>query len=277
MRFVVLGDLHWDGRCGAAVREAVADLRALAPDFVLSVGDLTGGSGVGGGKALREAKALLDGLGVPVHAVAGNHDYEGAEFSTDRENLDDFLSVFGRETPWYARDFGAWKGVFLCNERFRDHTVQRHEVYLSPAQLAWFEETLARASAPVFVVCHASPLGSGLRILPELHLRGGNAYVNQNYEPGRIAHILLSHPGVRLWFSGHTHLGHQYPDAISRALGAHFVHCGTLHPGQNRDGKRHSRVVDLGGEGCTVATFDHDLRGLDGSLERKIDVRPFGD
>lgn len=272
MRFCVLGDLHFDSAHDDAIREALADLRALEPDFLVSVGDLTGGDGVGSGKILRQAKERLEATGLPIHAVAGNHDFEGAEFPTDDANLADFLSVFGMASPWYSAQFGDWTGVFLSNERFRSHTVQRHEIYLSPGQCAWFEETLARATTPVFVVCHAPPLGSGLRIIPELHLRGGNAYVNQNHVPGKLADILLRFPAVRLWFSGHTHLGHQYPDAITRALGTHFIHCGTLHPGQNCDGKRHSRVVDLDGRTCRIETFDHDLRRVDPSLMASLPI-----
>lgn len=270
LRLCVLGDFHYEREHHAHFAAVAADVRAQAADAVLSVGDLTTGAEVGGPVLLREALAVLRQAGKPLHTVIGNHDLDGTAFASDEEHLRDHLQAVGREDPWHVQRFGAWTGVFLSTERFRGNPVQRHEIWLSPRQLRWFDATLAAAPGPVFVVCHAPPLGCGLRVLPELHIRAGNAYVNQNHAPGEILDILADHRRVLLWFCGHSHLGQQHPDSVSEALGIHFVHCGPLHPRQARDGELHSRVVELGEDRWLIRTFDHRRRELAAGLDREV-------
>lgn len=270
LRLCVLGDLHYERKFHTHFAAVAEDVRAQVADAVLSVGDLTTGPEVGGPGLLREALAVLHQTGAPLHTVLGNHDLDGTAFATDEEHLRDHLLAIGRPEPWHAQRFGAWTGVFLSTERFRSNPVQRHEVYLSPRQLRWFDATLAAAPGPVFVVCHAPPLGSGLRILPELHVRAGNAYVNQNHAPGEILDILADRRQVLLWFCGHSHLGQEHPDSMVETLGIHFVHCGPLHPLQAREGMLHSRVVELADDRWLVRTFDHQLRALATGLDRPV-------
>jgi hypothetical protein len=47
-----------------------------------------------------------------------------------------------------------------------------HEVYIDDEQLRWFESTLeAAAGRPVIVFTHAPPLGCGLKVLQEVHVK----------------------------------------------------------------------------------------------------------
>jgi len=271
LRLCVLGDFHYERKLHAHFTEVAADVRGLAADAVLSVGDLTTGSEVGGPGLLREALAVLRLAGDPLCTVVGNHDLDGSAFATDEEHLRDHVQAAGRAEAWYAQRFGAWTGVFLSTERFRGNPVQRHEIYLSPRQLRWFDATLASVSGPVFVVCHAPPLGCGLRVLPELHVRAGNAYVNQNHAPGEILDILADHRKVLLWFSGHSHLGQHHADSVAEALGILFVHCGPLHPQQAREGVLHSRVVELAEDRWLIRTFDHQRRALASEFDRLVE------
>jgi hypothetical protein len=50
------------------------------------------------------------------------------------------------------------------------------------------------------------------------------------------------YPNVRLWFSGHFHLSHNYADSISVVGRCAFVQTGVIGL-CNRDGFRHSRLL----------------------------------
>jgi len=72
---------------------------------------------------------------------------------------------------------------------------------------------------------------------------------------------------VKLWFSGHFHLSHNYPDSISVVGGAAFVQVGVI--GEcNRDGQRHSRVLSSTRDGYQLYTMDHD----DGTLRLDLEA-----
>jgi 3',5'-cyclic AMP phosphodiesterase CpdA len=91
---------------------AYAQLRALKPELLLVGGDLTR-DGVLHEFELWEAKARLDALGIPYHAIPGNmdvgnrvigitgsHAYRHApEWTVSRPTLQNFAKVFG-EFPW---------------------------------------------------------------------------------------------------------------------------------------------------------------------------------
>lgn len=270
MLLCVLGDLHYQAELRDHFQEMVRDLKSFDPAAVICIGDLTTGRDVGSHHLVREALAILEGFGCPVSTIAGNHDLEGADFATDEANLLDHLQACGRETPWYTRRFADWTGVFLCNERFRANTTQVNEVYLSPQQLAWLARTLETTPGPVLVACHAPVLGSGLRILPELHLRAGNAYINQNHNPGELFDLLATRTNVLLCFSGHSHLGQHYGDSLTEVLGINFVHCGTTHPDQARDGSRHSRLVEFDAAGMTIHTYCHTTKAILAPLSIRV-------
>lgn len=106
-------------------------------------------------------------------------------------------------------------------------------------------------------------------VLPELHARVGNAYVNQNTVPGKIQQVIWEHPNIVFWFSGHIHLGQHYRDAVSRRLGVFYAHTGTASRLGSRDGCRHSRVLEIGPERLRLRTFDHGLRAIDLDLDHE--------
>jgi len=65
MRIAVISDVHANL---PALRAALADIKAAAPDAIVSCGDLAAGPLPG------PAIGLLRGLDVPVHCVRGNAD-----------------------------------------------------------------------------------------------------------------------------------------------------------------------------------------------------------
>ncbi len=265
-RIAVLGDPHIGYPADDRWDEVIADINDIAPELVLVVGDLTGyGPWTGTSAATRHAKQTLDKLAVPWLSVIGNHDLEADEFASDEAAVGSFLSIVGRETPWFRLDLGPLSVLGLSGTSFRRNNEMTHEVVFETEQLEWFEAQLDElADHPVFVLAHVPPIGSGLLTMAELHAHNGNAVVNQNHYPGRIMKIIWNHPNILAWFSGHNHLGQHYRNAVSVALGVHFVHVGAAT--QTRDGRRHSRVVDVSPDRLDLLTFDHAARDFDDPL-----------
>lgn len=64
--------------------------------------------------------------------VGGNHDLEGIdEFPTDETNMESYLSILGKPTPYFRRDI-ADKVVLLGlgSTAFRTAQYTSHEVYI---------------------------------------------------------------------------------------------------------------------------------------------------
>lgn len=269
-RIVILGDPHireserelWE-------KEIIPDINHLQPDLVLVLGDLSGGPETGTGT--RRAVEILSQLKTPWHSIIGNHDLQAEEFASDEDAVAMVLKTLGREKPGFTVELESLAIIGLDNTSWRRNTVNKNEIVIDEAQLVWWQAELRRlGDKPVIMLGHAPPIGSGLMVMPELHARVGNAHMNQNHEPGRIQQIIWEHPNIVFWFSGHTHLGQHYRDAISRRLGVCYVHTCTASKASGRDGSRHSRVLDIETGTLRLQTFDHDLRSIDPELDLVI-------
>lgn len=270
LRLFILGDPHvrpeeeeqtnWE--------EVISDINAEKPDAVLVLGDLTGGSWTGTSAGTEYAVKLFNRCEAPWFSIIGNHDLQAEEFSTDEEAVAMMLNKLGRQSPEFRLSLGPVNIVGLSNTRWRQNPVNKNEIVIDDRQLAWFRQTLQELrDEPVLLLCHAPPIGSGLIVMPELHARVGNAYVNQNHNAGQIQQILWENPNVLFCFSGHNHLGQHYRDAISSRLGVLHVHTATASIRSTRDGFRQSRVLEINDHGIRLRTYDHGLRRYDSSLE----------
>ncbi len=183
LRFAIVSDHAAAPRRGV-FESAIPKLNSLAPDLVLSVGDLIKGKGTTR-KALRKEWDGIDGLvrrlDAPFFYVAGNHDVDGEA----RRRV--WRDRFGR--TYYAF---AYSGVlFVCLD-----TVDSAVGEIGDEQLAWLRGVLDRHANVkwTFVVMH-SPLwdvGNGRR-RPK----------NQPSVWDKVAAILGERPYTV--FAGHRH------------------------------------------------------------------------
>ncbi|HET6883136.1 MAG TPA: metallophosphoesterase, partial [Pirellulales bacterium] len=256
-RFAVLGDLHYETPQDGDYRAARAQLLTAKPDAVFQLGDQGGYSHCGTWQSFMEGLDFLRGFDLPFATLMGNHDMEGPEYSSDAETVAAWCEAFGTAVPYREIDLGHAVALCLSTTRFRGNRGCCHEVFIDDAQLAWFATALARhRQRPIFVFSHAPVMGSGLRVLQNIHLKCPNAWLNHTDRPERFISLVRSNPQIKLWFSAHNHLGHDYPDSISRVGHCTFVHTGVIGE-VSRDGRRHSRLVDHDRRGYVLSTFDH--------------------
>ena len=256
-RFAVLGDLHYETPQEGDYRTARAQILATKPDAVVQLGDQGGYSHCGTWQSFMEGLDFLQGFDRPFATLMGNHDMEGPEYGCDAETVAAWCEAFVATTPYREVDLGHALGICLSTTRFRGNRGCCHEVYIDDAQLAWFSATLARhRQRPTFVFSHAPILGSGLRVLQNIHLKCPNAWMNHTDRPERFINLVRANPQIKLWFSAHNHLGQDYSDSFSRVGSCTFVHTGVIGE-VSRDGARHSRLVDHDRRGYVLSTIDH--------------------
>ncbi|KAJ9529420.1 hypothetical protein QJQ45_013732 [Haematococcus lacustris] len=89
--------------------------------------------------------------------------------------------------------------------------------------------------------------------------------------PARFLALAARYPNIRLWFSGHFHLSHNYKDSISVVGSTAFVQTGVIGT-CNRDGHRHSRLLTGNTSGWRLSTLDHDSGKLRADLAGSWDT-----
>lgn len=167
-QFVVFGDRTGGPVEGVAVlADAVRDVNLLAPDLVLTVGDLIQGYNAPDEwlPQANEFKEVMGRLSSPWFPVAGNHDVywrdkNGSGLTRpDGENENLFETHFG--PLWYAFEHkDCWFIVLYSDEGdpaaatkdFKNPLAQK----MSPEQFKWLEETLVKAKDAnhVFLFLH---------------------------------------------------------------------------------------------------------------------------
>ena len=148
---------------------------------------------------------------MPYGVITGNHDLEGLdEFESDEDNLHAWQKMLGgakfnddgSKHPYWSTDLGDnVLAVGLCTVKFRSAMHSSHEVYVDDEQLAWFEKVIeAHEGWKIVVFSHAPILGCNLRLLHDVHLKNGCAYVNHSGEIERarkFIEIVQSHDSIK--------------------------------------------------------------------------------
>ncbi len=185
-----LSDLHLRAReDGADLRlaRAVAAAAALQPrpQAVLVTGDVADEPAA---EVYRRAHHAISKLGIPIHAIPGNHD--------DRDLL--AMAFAGRE---HAN--GAPVHVLAYVEGLRlvgcDTTVPGSPGgALRSEQLGWLERALSDEPArPTLLALHHPPLAAGIVAMDDIGLDPGDA--------ASLEALLEGHPQVRAITCGHVH------------------------------------------------------------------------
>jgi hypothetical protein len=200
--FVVFGDRTGGPKDGVKVlAQSVADTNLLAPDLVMTVGDLIQGYTVDAEwkTQAEEYSGIMNGLKCPWYPVPGNHDtyYSGPDKARLGHDAN-FEAHFG--PLWYAVEHkNCWFVALYSDEgdpetgrkAFSDPKSQR----MSDAQFAWLRGVLARAKGAdhVFLFLH--------------HPRWLKVHESARYgdDWDRVHDLLKSAGNVSAVFAGHIH------------------------------------------------------------------------
>ncbi|MEQ8766462.1 MAG: LamG-like jellyroll fold domain-containing protein [Planctomycetota bacterium] len=200
--FAIYGDRTGGPAEGVRVlAQAVRDTNLLAPDLVMTVGDLVQGYNERPLwlDEMHEFRGIMDGLAMPWFPVAGNHDtyWRGGEAPPEGEHEGDYEKHFGPLWYWFPHKNAAF---FVLYSDEGDPETGR-KAYDSPevnrfseAQLTWLREELPKAKDKdhVFVFLH--------------HPKWMERYPGSNWDD--VHDILVGAGNVSAVFAGHIHRLH---------------------------------------------------------------------
>ena len=232
-------------------------------------------------KSFVDAKEFLDSFQVPFDLVTGNHDLEGLdEFDSDEENLQAWMSCFRKDVPYFSKQVGEKTLlVGLSTVRFRDAPHSSHECHVDDEQLEWFRDLVEEHSHydgwRILVFTHAPIMGSNLRVLQNVHVVNGCAWMNHCSPPSirsSFIEIVKQSPQIKLWSSGHFHLSHEFEDSLSRVNQCTFMQVGVVGKKSTRDHTRQTRIVQGNSDTLKIYTINHHLRNEDGKADMRLDA-----
>lgn len=186
---VIYGDRTGGRESGLQVlAEAVRMTNRLAPDFVMTVGDLVQGYNERGEwlAEMRQFKRHMKPLAMPWYPVAGNHDVYGPRRGGG-DRVAEYREHFG--PLYYSFDYKFAHVICLYSDEQLSYRRPEQQD-MSDTQLAWLADDLAKTKAKiVFVFLH--------------HPRWTRAYRGCNWPK---VHALLARDGrVAAVFAGHIH------------------------------------------------------------------------
>jgi len=93
-------------------------------------------------------------------------------FDTDEDNLAAWQEAWGQHHHW-AVDAGPAVLIGISTTRYRSNEMSHHEVHVDEAQRNWLRGVLRDMSPekPVILFSHAPPMGCGLKVIHDLHVK----------------------------------------------------------------------------------------------------------
>ncbi|HWI64302.1 MAG TPA: metallophosphoesterase, partial [Symbiobacteriaceae bacterium] len=225
-RVALLSDPHTvesDSMLAVAVNgklsRAVADYKPIRPDLWVVNGDI---ADTGKSAQLDAFKKIMAGV-TPLEQLlvnTGNHDFYDKEAS-DAEELRRFREAFGLSAPYSSRVAGGIHIVMLADEQYKTAPGAREWAWLTAEQLRWFEQVLAEHRDKFTIVCLHQPLQDTV-----VWSYGGNDFAGCG-QLKELRAITKKNPQVKLWFSGHTHMGAEVAGNAARRDGITYVGLGS--------------------------------------------------
>ena len=161
--FLLVSDIHYATGCPwpDTARNLQAVAKALQPDAVVQLGDLTDGVAPKHVTLSMAKRVLVDlsACGVPVLGCVGNHDWNRFRLNVDGLDSGECARRYlGRETPWYAVDFPDQGIRALFLDSFDPDECERYG--FPRRMLRWVRSTLAGTPQGwgVLVFSHVPPL-----------------------------------------------------------------------------------------------------------------------
>lgn len=259
MKIAIIGDLQFGGGKYDEVAEQMSRVAGLAPDLAVSMGDAAGPR-IHTRYGLEDTKKLMDLLCCPYTALLGNHDVEFQRgHAGEYDPIAAYREIFDCE-PWSALEVCGTLLLFISVEpQNADEMRTVNGVMVSERQFLWVKEQLCtHPGMPTLIFSHAPAAGNGMRCAPPLHSAATDTYLDQTADALRWRTLQREFPQIKVWFSAHYHMGHDYDSAITEKEGVIHISCGVLAP-CSRDNTRHTRFAELTDDGrLIISTFDHD-------------------
>lgn len=259
MKIAIIGDLQFGPGLYDEVAGQMTKLAALGPDYAVSMGDAAGPC-IHTRYGLEDTKKLMDMLCCPYTAILGNHDVEFQPgHAGEYDPIAAYREIFGCD-PWSAMEVCGALLLFISVEPQNADVMRTvNGVMVSERQFLWVKEQLcAHPGMPTLIFSHAPAAGNALRCLPPLHSAATDTYLDQTADALRWRTLQRDFPQIKVWFSAHYHMGHDYDSAITEKEGVVHVSCGVLAP-CSRDNTRHTRFAELTDDGrLIISTFDHE-------------------
>jgi Icc protein len=285
-RIVIISDAHYPSKSNrfthsAQWRQRVTNKQQAAHDInnwqdvdlLTFTGDMVA---LTGSEYEREiAKSYVDSYTHPKVVIPGNHEFTykdirkangklvHASLPAQKEKLQAFQKDFGLRDLYSARRLQGYELIFLATEP----VTGKHLCELSSKQLTWLEKKLiAHPELPTIIFFHAPLDGTLAKTSPVS--KGGNLFAEPN---ARLEKILLQHPQIKLWVSGHTHTPPANPSFDSPRnykYGILDVYNPTL------DGKQvWTNSLYLYPDKIVIKTFDHKKQKFLENFTRTVPVK----
>ncbi|HYF77938.1 MAG TPA: metallophosphoesterase [Symbiobacteriaceae bacterium] len=222
LRVALLSDPHTQesGHGYNKLQQALADYKPLRPDLWLVCGDVTN---LGLAAEYAAFKKLLKGTvkDDQLLVTTGNHDLYD-KTATDEEEMGRFKDAFSRKTVWSNKVVGNVHFVMLATEQWKTAPRLPDWAWLSDEQLRWFEQVVAEHPDKYTIVSLHQPLQNTI-----IWSHGESNTFTGCAQLPTLQAIMKKNRQIRLWLSGHTHMGAERENSAAAINGVTYIGLGS--------------------------------------------------